>query len=64
LLFAFAVARAIPTALGAWAVGWLESLKMLSQYQKPIEVLGALTLIVSGLYMLNAYYFWIPALAI
>jgi hypothetical protein len=28
-----------------------------------MEVLGGVTLIVFGLYMLNAYYFWIPALA-
>lgn len=64
LLLGFAVARAIPIALGAWAVGWLENLKTFSKYQKPIEVVGALTLIASGLYMLNAYYFWIPSLAI
>ena len=63
LLFAFAVGRAIPLVLGASAVGWFESLSALSRYQKPIEVLGGVTLMVFGLYMLNAYYFWIPALA-
>ena len=63
LLLAFAVGRAIPIVLGASAVGWLENLKVLSRYQKPIEVLGGLTMIVFGLYMLNAYYFWIPSLA-
>jgi hypothetical protein len=31
--------------------------------QKPIELLGGRTLMIFGLYMLNAYYFWIPALA-
>ena len=35
---------------------------MLSKYQKSVEVLGALTLIVFGL-SLNAYYFWFPSLA-
>ena len=35
---------------------------MLSKYQKSVEVLDALTLIVFGLYMLNAYYFWFPSL--
>ena len=64
LLAAFAVGRAVPIMLGASAVGWLENLKVFSKYQKPIEVLGGLTLIVFGLYMLNAYYFWIPSLAI
>jgi len=64
LLLAFALGRAIPIVVGASAVGWLENLKMFSKYQKPVEVLGALTLIVFGIYMLNAYYFWIPALAL
>jgi cytochrome c-type biogenesis protein len=64
LLLAFAVGRAIPILLGAWAVGWLESLSGLARYHKAFEVAGAATLIASGLYMLNAYYFWIPALAI
>jgi len=64
LLLAFAIGRAIPIVLGASAVGWLQNLRVFSNYQRPIEVLGGLALIVSGLYMLNAYYFWIPALAI
>jgi len=63
LLFAFAVGRAIPIGLGATAVGWLENLRAFSKYQKPIEVIGGLTMMVFGLYMLNAYYFWIPTLA-
>jgi cytochrome c-type biogenesis protein len=37
---------------------------VLSKYQKPIEVLGGVTMIVFGLYMLNAYYFWVPSLAL
>lgn len=63
LLLAFALGRAVPIILGAWAVGWLESLKPLQQAQKSFEIVGALVLILSGLYMLNAYYFFIPALA-
>lgn len=63
LLLAFALGRAVPIILGAWAVGWLESLKPLQHAQKTFEVVGALLLILSGLYMLNAYYFFIPALA-
>lgn len=63
LLLAFALGRAVPIILGAGAVGWLESLKPLQQVQKTFEIVGALMLILSGLYMLNAYYFFIPALA-
>jgi cytochrome c-type biogenesis protein len=63
LLLAFALGRAIPIALGAWTIGWLENLKPLAKYQRAFEILGGLTLIIAGLYMLNAYYFFIPELA-
>jgi cytochrome c-type biogenesis protein len=63
LLLAFALGRAVPIILGAWAVGWLEGLKPLRHAQKLFEIIGALLLILSGLYMLNAYFFFIPALA-
>jgi cytochrome c-type biogenesis protein len=63
LLLAFSVGRAIPIMLGAWASAWLENLSVLSKYQKGFEIAGAVTLIASGCYMLNAYYFWIPSLA-
>jgi len=64
LLLAFSIGRAIPVVLGASAIGWLENLKTFSRYQRHVEVLGGVTLIAFGLYMLNAYYFWIPSLAI
>ena len=63
LLLAFALGRALPIILGAWAVGWLESLKPLQHAQKIFEIIGALLLVLSGLYMLNAYFFLIPDLA-
>jgi cytochrome c-type biogenesis protein len=63
LLLAFALGRALPIILGAWAVGWLESLKPLQHAQKSFEIIGALLLVLSGLYMLNAYYLFIPDLA-
>jgi cytochrome c-type biogenesis protein len=63
LLLSFSLGRAIPIALGAWALGWLENLSLLTKYQKGFEIAGAVTLIASGLYMLNSYYFWIPSLA-
>lgn len=64
LLFAFALGRAIPIALGAFAVGWLENLKGLARFRRGFEVAGGLTLILMGLYMLNAVYIWIPELAV
>ena len=63
LLLAFALGRAIPVALGASAIGWLENLKGLAPYRRTFEVLGGVTLIAAGLYMLNAFFFWIPELA-
>lgn len=64
LLLAFAVGRAVPILLGAAAVGWLESLSGLQRYRKAFEIAGAITLMLAGLYMLNAYFIVIPALAV
>ncbi|TCV79183.1 cytochrome c biogenesis CcdA family protein [Sulfurirhabdus autotrophica] len=64
LLLAFALGRAVPIILGAWAIGWLESLKPLRHSQRLFELVGALLLILSGLYMLNAYFVLIPELAV
>ncbi len=63
LLLAFAIGRSIPIALGAWAIGWLENLKSFAKYSRVFETLGGIALIAAGLYMLNAYFFFIPALA-
>lgn len=63
LLLAFALGRAVPIILGAWAVGWLESLKSLRNSQHVFEIVGAVLLILSGIYMLNAYFAFIPELA-
>lgn len=57
LLLAFALGRALPIALGAWGVGWLESLKLFTRWQKAFEIVGALTLIASGVYLINEYFF-------
>jgi len=64
LLLAFALGRAIPIAIGAFTLSWLENLKSLSRFRRGFEVAGGLTLIVTGLYMLNAVLFRIPELAI
>lgn len=64
VLLAFALGRAVPIALGAGAMGWLEQLRSLSRYQRAFDIAGGVTLILMGLYMLNAYFFVVPALAI
>lgn len=63
LLSAFAVGRALPVAAGAISIGWLENLSGLDSYRCAFETVGGVILILSGLYMLNAYFFWVPALA-
>lgn len=57
LLLAFAAGRSIPIILGAWSMGFLESLRMLSRHQKAIEVIAGITLVLTGLYLLNEYFF-------
>ena len=63
ILLAFAMGRAVPIALGAWGVGWLETLKPLARYRKAFDVAGGVLLVLAGLYMLNAYFFFVPGLA-
>lgn len=64
LLLAFALGRAVPILLGGWAVGALEAMKPLSRYQKAFEIAGGVVLILAGLYMLNAFFLFIPELAV
>jgi ABC-type nickel/cobalt efflux system permease component RcnA len=56
LLLAFSVGRAVPVVLGASAMGWLEGRAGLRRSQRVLEIAGGLVLILSGLYMLNAYF--------
>ncbi|MFV2059689.1 MAG: cytochrome c biogenesis CcdA family protein [Gammaproteobacteria bacterium] len=57
LLFAFAIGRSIPIIIGAWSMGWLESLNILSKHQRGLEITAGITLIITGLYLLNEYFF-------
>lgn len=57
LLFAFALGRSIPILLGAWSIGWLESLQVVGKHRRGFEMTGGIVLILSGLYMLNEYLF-------
>lgn len=63
LLLAFALGRAVPIILGACAMGWLEGLSGLRRFQKAFELVGSVLLILSGLYLLNAYFAVLPDLA-
>lgn len=63
LLLAFALGRAVPIILGAFTVRWLESLSALGRFQKAFEAFGGLLLILSGLYLLNAYLVVVPGMA-
>jgi cytochrome c-type biogenesis protein len=63
LLLAFALGRIIPVGIGAVAVGWLENLRGVAAYRRGFEVAGGLILIAAGVYMLNAFFIWIPGLA-
>lgn len=63
LLVAFALGRAVPILIGAATIGWLDNFRVLGRYQQRFEVIGAVVLIVAGLYMLNAYFFLLPQLA-
>jgi len=38
-------------------MGWFESLKGLSHYQKTMEKIAGITLILVGFYLLNEYFF-------
>lgn len=59
LLLAFALGRSIPIILGAWSMGWLESLQMLSRYQRTLEVIAGFVLVLTGVYLLNEYFYFI-----
>lgn len=64
LLLAFAIGRAVPIFLGGWAVGALEAMKPLARHQRAFEIVGGIALVATGLYMLNAFFLWIPELAV
>jgi len=63
LLLAFGVGRAVPVVVGASAMGWLEGRRGLRRWQQALQIAGGPVLILSGLYLLNAYFFFVPALA-
>lgn len=62
VLLAFALGRSVPILLGAWAIGWLESLRRFDPIRRIFDLAGGVVLIATGLYLLNAYFVLIPAL--
>ncbi len=59
LLLAFAVGRSLPILIGAWSLARLESLGVFSRYHRWIERIAGGVLVLTGLYLLNEYFFWI-----
>jgi cytochrome c-type biogenesis protein len=64
LLLTFGVGRVVPIAVGASAMGWLEGRVNWQRLRRVVEIAGGLVLILSGLYLLNAYFFLVPRLAV
>lgn len=56
LLLAFGLGRSVPILVGAWGFGWLESVMPMARYHRIVEMVGGLTLILTGLYLLNEYF--------
>lgn len=63
VLLAFALGRTVPILLGAWAVGSLETLRGLGHLRRAFDIAAGIVLMATGLYLLNAYFVLIPALA-
>jgi cytochrome c-type biogenesis protein len=60
LAVAFALGRAVPLAIGAIGLGWLEALRPLARWGRALEIAGGAVLVAAGAYLLTAY-FLIPA---
>lgn len=58
LMLAFALGRVIPLAVGAVSIGWLENMQTLGHWRQGFEIVGGITLMLVGVYLLNEYYFW------
>lgn len=63
MLTSFAIGRAIPLALAAVALEWIEQMNALARFRRAFELTGSLLLIVTGLYLLNGHFAFFPWLA-
>jgi len=60
MLASFAVGRAIPLAVAAVAVEWVEQLKPLARFRRAFELAGSILLMLTGLYLLDGYFAFFP----
>ncbi len=60
MLTSFGVGRAIPLALAAVAMEWVEHLKPLGRFRRGFELAGSVLLMLTGLYLLNGYFAFFP----
>lgn len=60
MLASFGVGRAIPLALAAVAMEWVEHLKPLGRFRRAFELAGSVLLMLTGLYLLNGYFVFFP----
>ncbi|WP_439889167.1 cytochrome c biogenesis CcdA family protein [Pseudomonas sp. MBLB4123] len=63
LLTGFALGRALPLALMATAAGGLQRLSTLEPLRRVLERSGGAGLVLTGLYLVNAYFMLVPSLA-
>lgn len=63
LLSSFALGRSLPVLLGASGLAWLEDFPGMAQSVPALKIMGGMVMITMGLYLLNGYFYWIPALA-
>ncbi|MFQ6605258.1 MAG: cytochrome c biogenesis CcdA family protein [Fidelibacterota bacterium] len=59
MLLSFALGRSIPVLIGAWSMGWLESMNIIGRYQNIIEIIAGIVLIASGIYFLNEFFMFV-----
>ena len=56
LLLVFGIGRTLPVLIGAFSMGYLESFKPLLRWHHWFELIGGISLILIGLYLLNEYF--------
>ena len=63
LLSSFALGRSLPVLMGASGLAWLENFPGMAQSVPALKIMGGMVMMTMGLYLLNGYFYWIPALA-
>lgn len=60
MLISFAIGRAIPLAVAAATMEWIEQLKPLGRFRRAFELSGSVLLMLTCLYLLNGYFAIFP----